>query len=88
MAYGHAPRGLVGVLQVVEESLRYLHHELGQPPPDPVDLETEAMALIRGIYGTGWYLHPSPVGLAEADVMESFSPSPGPARSDAPEPSR
>jgi hypothetical protein len=84
MAYGRAPQGLVGILQVAEEALRYLHHELGQPPPDPVDLETEAMALIRGIYGTGWYLHPSPVGVGDEVIV--FSPSPGPTRNGAPEP--
>ena len=87
MAYGHAPQGLVGILQVAEEALRYLHHELGQPPPDPVDLETEAMALIRGIYGTGWYLHPSLTGLDESEVIV-VSPLPGPTQNDAPEPTR
>jgi len=61
MAEPRGTRGTyVGILAVAEGALRHLHRELGHPESDPVTLEAEAMALINGLYGAGWYLHRMP----------------------------
>jgi hypothetical protein len=74
---------VAGSQYATERALRSLHHELGDPPPDPVRLETEALLLIHGLYLAGWYLRP----LTQIDIVE-ITPLPGSARNGAPGPSR